>query len=60
MFTEKMTNKGAMPRWIMAVARWVGKMRKSEPLRKGAAAAKRPEPVTEGEKALWQAMGWEE
>jgi hypothetical protein len=43
------------------LARWVVRWR---PLRKGAAAAagdpaQRPKPRTEGEKALWEAMGWE-
>jgi len=57
MFTTRITNEGGMPRWIMAVARWVEKKRKGGPLRKGD-GTERKEPKTEGERALYQAMGW--
>lgn len=42
------------------VSRWLNRFAwRKPPLRKGGeAVARRREPKTEGEKALWEAMGW--
>ena len=56
MFTANLKIRGGVDRWLSGLGRWWG--RKKAPLRKGADEVARPEPKTEGEKALHQAMGW--
>lgn len=63
MFRANVKIKEGLGRWMAGLPQWLAKKRRAgqegRPLRKGeAAAVERPEPVTEGEKALWQAMGW--
>lgn len=57
MFGAKMQITGGLEKWFSGLAR--GRSKKvRKPLRKGGGAAERPEPVTRGEKALYEAMGW--
>jgi hypothetical protein len=57
MFGSQIKISGGMERWFSGLAKGMGK-RVRKPLRKGDGAAQRPDPVTKGEKALYEAMGW--
>lgn len=59
MFTSNIKIRGGMDKWMSGLAGMI--RRKRRPLRKGEPeAVTRPDPETEGQRALYQAMGWKD
>jgi len=61
MFSARLEMKDGMRRWMSGlgrISRWFGKGRPGAAQRSGSRAVERPAPSTEGERALYEAMGW--
>ncbi len=61
MFTASLVIKNGLEKWTAGLASMFGRRPSpASPARPAGEVQVREEPRTEGERALWQAMGWED
>jgi hypothetical protein len=60
MFTSNVKISGGVGKWLDGLGALIGKRKGKDAKTDAAAAIARPEPTSEGQRALYQAMGWKE